>query len=256
LLSSDVVDCRPIIQYRSFTFRSIRFLFLTLCCLQVSLESKCRPRYFAVDDCGMRALLLLAHLRQATVSVSGCLPPSSTSTRLSSDSESQSQLSYDSRFTTNQFVLAPSLLYRKDGSVVYNCCWSSPAQLSSGPCPAGLMTIFYCLKFETPPTWRARSSYLYPPGTGWPSYTPKHWILCFDSPDIISARTHRKHTLPAIALVLHHVTILADGIENTVPRGASIDYVAWRDSSIFASLFIVPLPSDVCFLGPLNLAVT
>jgi hypothetical protein len=27
----------------------------------------------------------------------------------------------------------------------------------------------YCLRFETPPpTWRARSPYLYPPGTGWP----------------------------------------------------------------------------------------
>jgi hypothetical protein len=26
------------------------------------------------------------------------------------------------------------------------------------------MTIFYCLIFETPSTWRARSSYLYPAG--------------------------------------------------------------------------------------------
>jgi hypothetical protein len=26
----------------------------------------------------------------------------------------------------------------------------------------------YCLKFETPPTWRARSPYLYPPSTGFP----------------------------------------------------------------------------------------
>jgi hypothetical protein len=33
--------------------------------------------------------------------------------------------------------------------------------------------IFYCLKFETPPTWRARSPYLYSSGTGWPSYTPE-----------------------------------------------------------------------------------
>jgi hypothetical protein len=42
--------------------------------------------------------------------------------------------------------------------------------------PAGLMTIFYCLRFQTTPTWRARSPYLYPPGTGWPSYTPRHWV--------------------------------------------------------------------------------
>jgi hypothetical protein len=38
-----------------------------------------------------------------------------------------------------------------------------------------ILTIFYCLIFETPPTWRARSPYLYPSGTGWPSYTLSHW---------------------------------------------------------------------------------
>jgi hypothetical protein len=39
-----------------------------------------------------------------------------------------------------------------------------------------IMTIFYCLRFETPQTWRARSPYLYLPGTGWPSYTPRDWV--------------------------------------------------------------------------------
>jgi hypothetical protein len=43
------------------------------------------------------------------------------------------------------------------------------------------MAIFYSPRFETLPTWRARSPYLYPPGTRWPSYTPKHWIP-FSSP--------------------------------------------------------------------------
>jgi hypothetical protein len=38
------------------------------------------------------------------------------------------------------------------------------------------------LRFEIPPTWRARSPYLYPPGTGWPSYTPRHWVLFSSSP--------------------------------------------------------------------------
>jgi hypothetical protein len=38
----------------------------------------------------------------------------------------------------------------------------------------GTMTIFYCLRFETPPTWRTRSPYLYPPWTGWPGYAPTH----------------------------------------------------------------------------------
>jgi hypothetical protein len=48
-------------------------------------------------------------------------------------------------------------LWREDGSVVYNCCWPSPAQLFSCSSPAGLITIFHCLRFETPPTWRMRS---------------------------------------------------------------------------------------------------
>jgi hypothetical protein len=34
------------------------------------------------------------------------------------------------------------------------------------------MITYYCLRFETPPTWRPRSPYLYPTGTGWPCYTP------------------------------------------------------------------------------------
>jgi hypothetical protein len=49
----------------------------------------------------------------------------------------------------------------------------------------GFMTIFYCLRFETLPTWRARSPYLYPTGTEWSSYNPRHWVP-FSSPP-----THR-----------------------------------------------------------------
>jgi hypothetical protein len=40
-------------------------------------------------------------------------------------------------------------LWREDGTVVYNCCWPSPAQSVSGPSPVGLETIFFCLRFET-----------------------------------------------------------------------------------------------------------
>jgi hypothetical protein len=53
--------------------------------------------------------------------------------------------------------VAGHVLWRQDRSVVYNCCWPSPAQSLSSPGPAGLMIIFYCLRFQTPPTWRARS---------------------------------------------------------------------------------------------------
>jgi hypothetical protein len=60
-------------------------------------------------------------------------------------------------------------LWRVNRSAVYNCCWCSPAQSFLGPSPAELVT------------WRATSTYLYPPGTGYPSYTPRHWVP-FSSP--------------------------------------------------------------------------
>jgi hypothetical protein len=82
-------------------------------------------------------------------------------------------------FSTEHFrsqSLCNILSYERMGSVVYNCCWSSPAQSFSGLNPSGLMTRFYCLRFETPPTWRARSPYLYSSGTGWPTCTQRHWV--------------------------------------------------------------------------------
>jgi hypothetical protein len=65
--------------------------------------------------------------------------------------------------------------------IIYNSSWPSPAQSFPDPSPAGLMTTFYCLRFEIPPIWRARSPYLYPTGTGWPGYIPRHWVP-FSSP--------------------------------------------------------------------------
>jgi hypothetical protein len=38
------------------------------------------------------------------------------------------------------------------------------------------VTTFYCLRFETPPARRARSLYLYPPGTGRLGYIPRNWV--------------------------------------------------------------------------------
>jgi hypothetical protein len=40
---------------------------------------------------------------------------------------------------------------------------------------------YFTLSFEIPPTWRTRCPYVYPPGTGWPSCTPGHWVP-FPSP--------------------------------------------------------------------------
>jgi hypothetical protein len=42
------------------------------------------------------------------------------------------------------FVILYRPLWREGGSVIYCCCWSSPAQSRSGLSPVGLKTIFYC----------------------------------------------------------------------------------------------------------------
>jgi hypothetical protein len=42
------------------------------------------------------------------------------------------------------FVILLRPLWREDGSVIYCCCWFSPAQLRSGLSPAGLKTNFFC----------------------------------------------------------------------------------------------------------------
>jgi hypothetical protein len=89
------------------------------------------------------------------------------------------------------------------------------------------MTTFYCLRFETPPTWRARSQYLYHPGTGWPGYTHRHWVP-FSSPlttrspalevfDPASTRDDRPHSS---WFSLHRLSI--ERIENTVSNNFSV----------------------------------
>jgi hypothetical protein len=80
-----------------------------------------------------------------------------------------------SNWTLAVTVLMLHPIWRKDGSVVYNCCWFSPAQSFWGPSLARLISTFYCLRFETPRTWRTISPSLYLPRTGWPSYIPSHW---------------------------------------------------------------------------------
>jgi hypothetical protein len=47
------------------------------------------------------------------------------------------------------FVDVERSLWREDGSVIYNCSWSSPAQSFLDPRPVVVTTLFYCLRFET-----------------------------------------------------------------------------------------------------------
>jgi hypothetical protein len=47
------------------------------------------------------------------------------------------------------FVDVGRSLWRENESVVYNCSWPLPVQIFSGPTPMRLVTIIYCLRFET-----------------------------------------------------------------------------------------------------------
>jgi hypothetical protein len=104
-------------------------------------------------------------------------------------SDSESELLYDWRFTTNQFVLATSPLrlasnfifplntygYSTYGSVVYNCFWSSPAQLSQVRVPLDSWPHFIVSdsRLHQPGGWGPRiyipeeqGRPVIPPGTG------------------------------------------------------------------------------------------
>jgi hypothetical protein len=99
------------------------------------------------------------------------------------------------RVTANQFVLATNPLRLTTSNIIFqmNTCGYSPfvtssltrvwvcrLQLLMGLASAVILGS-YCLRFETPPTWRNRPPYLYPPGTGCPRYVPRHWVP-FSSP--------------------------------------------------------------------------
>jgi hypothetical protein len=54
---------------------------------------------------------------------------------------------YSLTVTVSFFVGRP--LWREDGSLFCICCWPSPAESLSSPTPLGLVTVFYCHRFET-----------------------------------------------------------------------------------------------------------
>jgi hypothetical protein len=78
------------------------------------------------------------------------------------------------------YFRAPSLTRGLVCNLLYNCFWALPEQSLLGRSPAELRP-YFTVSFETPATWRVRSPYLYPPGTGWPSYTSGHCVP-FQSP--------------------------------------------------------------------------
>jgi hypothetical protein len=68
----------------------------------------------------------------------------------------------------NVLVILKRPLWREDGSVIYFCCWSLPAQSRSGPSPARLKTIFYCPSSCGSPNLEGQGGPDIPPCTGFP----------------------------------------------------------------------------------------
>jgi hypothetical protein len=107
-------------------------------------------------------------------------------------SVSQSVLEYSTHLglTTRFLLLSDSCgfvdvgrpLWREDGSVVCNCCWTSPAQSFPDPSPVGLVTIFYCIRFETSlfvTTYDSQGyKYIRNKGT-WRGPHRKHSVTCY-----------------------------------------------------------------------------
>jgi hypothetical protein len=100
-------------------------------------------------------------------------------------------------------------LWREDGSVVYNCCWPSPAQSFSSPSPTGLATMFYCLRFETSLFVASYDSQGYGRGV-LPASTrdaPHACPVC--SCYIASGRTAQGTSLPRIVFIVACVCVAA-----------------------------------------------
>jgi hypothetical protein len=75
------------------------------------------------------------------------------------------------------FVILWRPLWREDRSIIYCTIASGRFQSSHSWVKVPLNSRpYFTFSFQTPPTWRVRSPYLYPPGTGWPSYTLGHWV--------------------------------------------------------------------------------
>jgi hypothetical protein len=132
---------------------------------------------------------------------------------------SESELLYDWRFTANHFVSAINPLRLTTSNFIFqlNTCfhspyvtssltrgwarWSSAAQSFSGQSPAGLMTTFYCLRFEILPQPGGPGPHIHvpqeeggpliPSGTGLilPTFLPQ----CIK--DLIRHGPHRNHRI-------------------------------------------------------------
>jgi hypothetical protein len=128
------------------------------------------------------------------------------------------------------------------------------------------MPTFYTRRFETPPTWRARYRYLYSPGTGWPGYTPRHWVP-FSSPpttrrvtvevfDPASTRDwtgcfepHRKHAVSTVNVLLRAYSFPWERVYRAIAQKRSL-YIRPSHSNSCSRYSIFHFnDGSICFHG-------
>jgi hypothetical protein len=128
-------------------------------------------------DCNTRLLNLEPEIesRGQSYFTTGGLPPIILCRR-EAPWESRPVISF-ANWTLAVIVFMWHPLWREDISIVYNCCWSRQRSHSQVRVPRNSWPHFTFSDSRLLPTWRTRSPYLYPPGTGWPGYTPRHWLL-------------------------------------------------------------------------------
>jgi hypothetical protein len=113
------------------------------------------------------------------------------------------------------------------------------------------MTTFYYLRFETLPTWRARSSYIYPPGTGWPIYTPGHRVPVSSPPKTCEKKLSWTNWIEETMKNLRVVTVPSDIRTWNLPSRSQkyyrLSYLAWFVDFSFMLAHLIML-SHLCML--------
>jgi hypothetical protein len=73
-----------------------------------------------------------------------------------------------------------------------------------------IFTEWVCRPHAQPPTWRTRPPHLWPPETGWPSYTPRHWVpilvAFYDTHELRWDCSYRPVTTRSQAMYFHYDT--------------------------------------------------